>query len=137
MADRATASKSRTGRPRMRSRSAHLASCILVAPNAAKPRTKSAQRTQVKGKGKGVGKGKSTNKKSGKAAAVVNSNSEDLEVDFPHHPPNQPHEVPTEHPQEPNPPADTPAEEQQEPDHPLDVLIEEPHQPANVPARDE
>ena len=84
MADRPMASKSRVGRPRMRSRSVHLPSCIQIAPKAAKPRTKCAQRTQVKGKG--AGKGKSTNKKSDKAAAVVSSNSEDLEVDFPHHP---------------------------------------------------
>ena len=90
----------------------------------------------VKGKGKGAGKGKSTKKKLGKAAAVVSSDSEDLEVDFPLHPPNQPHEIPTEQPQEPNPPADAPAEEQQEPDYPLDVPFEELQQPANVPAGD-
>ena len=99
---------------------------------AVKPRTKSAQRMQIKG----AGKGKSTNKKSGKAAAVASTDSEDLEVDFPHHPPNQPHKVPAEQPQDPNPAADTLAEEQQEPDHPLDILIEEPHQPANIPAGD-
>ena len=116
MADRPIASTSRAGRPRPRSRSVHLPSCIPVAPKAVKPRTKSAQRPQVKGKG--TGKGKSTNKNSGKAAAVVRSDSEDLEVDFPHHPPNCPHKVPTELPQEPHPPADTPDEEQQEPDHP-------------------
>ena len=120
MADRPMASTSRAGRPRRRSRSVHLPSCIPVAPKAVKPRTKSAQRTQVKGNG--AGKGKSTNKKLGKAAAVVSSDSEDLEVDFPLHPPNQPHEIPAEQPQEPNPPADAPAEEQQEPDHPLDIL---------------
>ena len=138
MADRPMASTSRAGRPRMRSRSVHLPSCIPVAPKAVKPRTKSAHRTQVKGKGKGAGKGKSTNKKSGKAAAavVVSSDSEDSEVDFSHHPPNQTHEVPTQQPQKPNPPTDAPAEEQQEPDHPLDILIEDPHQPANVPAGD-
>ena len=66
----------------------------------------------------------------------MSSDSEDLEVDFLHHPPNQPHKVPTEQTQEPNPPADTPAEEQQESHHPLDILIEEPHQPANVPTGD-
>ena len=77
------ASTSRAGRPRMRSRLAHLPSCIPVAPKAVKPRTKSAQRTPAKGKGKGAGKGKKTTKKSGKAAAVVSSDSEDLEVDFP------------------------------------------------------
>ena len=114
----------------------HLPSCISVASKAVKPRIKSAQRTQVKGKGKGAGKGKSTNKKLGKAAAVVSSDSEDLEVDFPLHPPNQPHKIPAEQPQEPNPPADTPAKGLQEPDHPLDIPIGEPHQPANVPAGD-
>ena len=129
MADRPTASMSRAGRPRMRSRSAHLPSCIPVAPKAVKPRIKSAQRTLAKGKGKGAGKGKETTKKSDKAAAVVSSDSEDLEVDFPYHPPNQCHEIPADLPQEPNPPADFPAEEQ-EPDHPVDVLIEEPHHPA-------
>ena len=136
MADRPTASTSRAGRPRIRSRSAHLPSSIPVAPKAVKPRTKSAQRTQVKGKGNSTGKGKSTNKKSGKTAAVVSSDSEDLEVDFPHHPPNQPHEVTAEQPQESHPPADAPAEEQQEPGHPLDIPIEEPHHPANIPAGD-
>ena len=136
MADRPTASTSRAGRPRMRSRSVHLPSHIPMTPKALKPRTKSADRTQVKGKGKGAGKGKSTNKKSGKEAAVVSSDSEDLEVDFPLHPPNQPHKIPAEQSQEPNLPADAPAEGLQEPDHPLDVQIEEPHQPANVPAGD-
>ena len=136
MADRPMASTSRAGRPRRRSRSAHLPSCISVAPKAVKPKTKSAQRTQVKGKGKGAGKGKSTNKKLGKADAVVSSDSEDLEIDFPLHPPNQPHKIPGEQPQEPNPQADTPAEGQQEPDYPSDILFEEPHQPANIPAGD-
>ena len=93
MADRPTASMSRAGRPRMRSRSAHLPSCIPVASKAVKPRTKSAQRAPEKGKGKskskGSGKGRKATKKLDKAAtaAVVNSDSEDLEVDFPHHPP--------------------------------------------------
>ena len=136
MADRPMASTSRAGRPRMRSRSAHLPSCILVALKAIRPRTKPAQRTWVKGKGKGASKGKSTNKKSGKAAAVASSDSEDLEVYFPLHPPNQLHDIPAEQPQESNPPADTPAEEQQEPDHPSDIPVEEPHQPANIPAGD-
>ena len=90
MADRPMASTSRTGRPRMRSRSVHLPSCIPIAPKAVRPRTKYAQGTQVKGKGKG----KSTNKKKlGKAVAVVSSDSEDLEVDFPNHPPNQPQDT--------------------------------------------
>ena len=110
----------------------HLPSCLPAASKAAKPRSKSAQRTQVNGKGKG----KKTTKKSDKAAAVVSSDSEDLEVDFPHHPPNKPNKVPADLPQEPNPPADAPAEEQQEPDPPVDVLIEEPHHPAHIPAGD-
>ena len=87
MADRPTTSTSRAGRPRMRSRSVHLPSCIPVAPKAGRPRTKSAQRGPAKGKGKARDKGKKTTKKSGKAVAVISSDSEDLEVDFPHHPP--------------------------------------------------
>ena len=59
----------------------------------------------------------------------MSSDSDNLEVDFPHYHPNQPHKVPTELPQQPNPPADTPAEKQQEPDHPADNLNEEPHHP--------
>ena len=90
MADRPTTSTSRAGRPRMRSRSAHLLSCLPLAPKAVRPREKSAQKTQVKGKGKGTGKGKSTKKKLVKAAVVVSSDSEDLEVDFPYYPQNQP-----------------------------------------------
>ena len=53
MADRPTASTSRAGRPRMRSRSVHLPTCIPVASKAAKTRAKSVQKPQVKGKGKG------------------------------------------------------------------------------------
>ena len=88
-------------------------------------------------KAKGVGKGKESTKKSDKAIVVVSSHSEDLEVDFPHLPPNQPHEVPAELPQEPNPPADTPAgKQQEEPDCPVGILLEEPHHPAHIPARD-
>ena len=89
-----------------------------------------------------MGKGNSTKKKSGKAAVVVSSDSEDLEVNFPNHPPNQPQDIPAEQPQGPNPPADIPAKEPQEPDHPLDVPVEgpeepeEPQQPANIPAGD-
>ena len=108
-----------------------------TAPKAVRPRKKSAQRTQVKGKG--TGKGKSTKTKSGKAVAVASSDSEDLEADFPNHPPNQPQDVPAEQPQGPNPPAGILAKEPQEPDHPLDILVEgpeEPQQPANVPAGD-
>ena len=145
MADRPTTSMSRAGRPRTRSRSAHLPSCIPVAPKAVKPRTKSAQITPTKFRGKGRGKGKKTTKKSNKAVTVVSSDSEDLEVDFPHYPPNQPHKVPTDLPQEPNPPADAPAEEPQEPENPADVPVEgpgeagqqqEPHNPTHIPAKD-
>ena len=136
MADRPMTSISKAGRLRMRSRSVHLPSHIPIAPKAVRPKTKSAQRTPAKGKGKGAGKGKSTNKKLGKAATVLSSDSEDLEVDFPLHPPNQPHDLPAEQAQEPNPPADVPAEEPQGPNHQLDVPAVEPHQPANVPAGD-
>ena len=73
MVDRPMASTSRAGRPRTRSRSVHLPSCIPIAPKAVRPRTKSAQRTQVKGKGKGAGNGKSTKKKLDKAVAAVSS----------------------------------------------------------------
>ena len=41
----------------------------------------------------------------------MSSDSEDLEVDFPHYHPNQPHEVPAELPQQPNQPVDAPDEE--------------------------
>ena len=111
MADRHMASTSRAGTPRMRSRSAHLPTCIPVASKAVRPRAKSEQKTLVKGKGKGTCKGQIAMKKSGKAVVVVSSDSEDSEVDFPHHPPNQPLNVPAEQPQEPNPPVDIPAEE--------------------------
>ena len=114
MADRPMALTSRPGRPRMRSRSVHLPSYISVAPKAVKPRTKSAQRTLVKGKGKGADKGKSTNKKSGKAAAVVSSDLEDLEVDFPTSSPKSATQNTSLKPQEPNPPADAPAKGLQE-----------------------
>ena len=86
MADMPTASTSRAGRPRTRLRSAHLPSCIPVAPKAGRPRTKSAQKALAKVEGKGAGKGKKTTKKSDKAVAVISSDSEDLEVDFPYHP---------------------------------------------------
>ena len=70
----------------------------------------------------------------GKAAVVVNSDSEDLEVDFPHHPPNQPQDIPAEQPQGPNPTENIPAEEPHEPDLPLDIEGPEgPQQPVNVP----
>ena len=136
MADRPIASMSRAGRPRTRSRSVHIPSCIPVVPKARKLRTTSAQRAPTKGKGKGASKGKKTTKKLNKVVAVVNSGSEDLEIDFPHYPQNQPHEVPAELPQEPNPPADTPVKEQQEPDHPVDLPIEEPYHPTHILAGD-
>ena len=102
-------------------------------PKAGRPRTRSAQKVPAKGKGEG----KKTTKKSDKAVVVVSSDSEDLEVDFPYHPPNQPHEIPADLPQEPNPPADVPAEEQQEElDHPVDILVEGPHHPTHVAAED-
>ena len=87
MADRPMTSTSRAGRPRTRSRSAHFSSHIPVAPKMGKPRTKSAQRASTRGKGKGIGKGKKSTKKSDKGVVVVSSDSDDLEVDFPHHPP--------------------------------------------------
>ena len=90
MADRPTMSTSRAGRPRTRLRSVH----IPIAHKDRKPRTTSAQRTQTKGKGK------ITTKKPHKAVAVVSSDSEDLEVDFPIYHPNQPHKVPVNLPRE-------------------------------------
>ena len=110
MVDRPMASTFRAGRPRMRSRSAHLPTCILVASKAVRPRAKSVHKTQVKGKGKGTGKGKSDKKKPGKAAIVISSDSEDSEVDFPHFPPNQPADLPAE---EPNQPLDVPWKDQE------------------------
>ena len=80
MADRPTASTSRAGRPRMRSKSAHLSSHIPVAPKTGKLRTTSEQRALTKSKG--AGKGKKTLKKSSKPVVVVSSDSDDLEVDF-------------------------------------------------------
>ena len=75
----------------------------------------------MKGKGQGTGKGKSAKKKLGKVVIVVSSDSEDLEVDFPHHPPNQPVDTPAEEPQEPTQPLHIPAEEARE--------LQEPNQP--------
>ena len=88
MADRPTASTSRAGRPRTRSRSAHLPTHITVASKAVRPRAKSVHKTQVKGKSKGVGKGTSDQEKPGKAAIVISSDSEEslTEIDFPHCP---------------------------------------------------
>ena len=130
MADRPTASTSREGRPRMRSQSMHLSSCIPVTPRAERHRTTSEQRTLIKGKG--AGKGKKASKKSNKPIEVVSSDSEDLEVDFPNYHPNQPHKVPAEIPQEPNPPAKAPVEEQQEQEPHIDAPIEEPHHLHNM-----
>ena len=62
----------------------------------------------------------------GKAVVVISSDSEDSEVDFPQHPPNQPVNLLAEEPQEPNQPLDVTAEEPEEP--------EEPNQPLNIPA---
>ena len=138
MPDRPMASTSRAGRPRTRSRSVHLPTHIPVASKAVRPRAKSVQKAQVKGKGKG----QSAKKKSGKAVVVVSSDSEDSEVDFPHHPSNQPLDVPAEQPQEPNPPVNILAEEPQEPNHTLDILAEgpgepeEPQQLVNIPAEE-
>ena len=112
MADRPTTSTSRAGGPRTRSRSVHLPTCISIASKTVRSRAKSAQKTQVKGKGKDTGKGKSTKKKLSKAAVVISSDSKDLEVDFPHHSPNQPQNIPAEQPQGP--------------DHPLDIPLEGP-----------
>ena len=109
MTDRPTTSTSRAGRPRMRSRSVHVPSHIPVASKARKYRTASAQRIPTKGKG--TGKGKKATKKSNKAVTVVRSNSADLEIDFPHYHPNQPHKAPAELPQQPNPPGDAPITE--------------------------
>ena len=119
MADRPTALTSRAGRPRMRSRSAHLPThtCIPVASKAAKPRAKSVHKEQVKGKGTG------DKKKLGKGAIVISSDSKESsgEVDFLHFPPNQPADLPAEEPEEPNQPLDIPVEgpgEPQEPNYP-------------------
>ena len=95
--------------PRTRSRSAHLPTHIPIASKAVRPRAKSVQKTYIKSKSKGTGKGNIAKKKSGKAVVVVRSDLEDLEVDFPHHPPNQPQDIPAEQPQEPNPPVNIPS----------------------------
>ena len=134
MADRPTASTSRAGRPRMRSKSVHLSSCIPVASKTGKFRTTSEQRALTKGKG--AGKGKKNPKKSSKQVVVVSSDSEDLEVDSSNYHSNQPHEVPAEIPKEPYPPANAPVEEQQELEPLIDAPIEEPPHPANIPAGD-
>ena len=94
MADRPMASTSRAGRPRTRSRSVHLSTCIPIASKAARLRAKSVQKTQVKG----TGKGQTAKKKSGETVVVISSDSVDSEVDFPHHPLNQPVDVPAKQP---------------------------------------
>ena len=48
MADRPTVSTSRAGRPRMRSRSVHLPTCIPVASKAVRSRAKFVHKTQAK-----------------------------------------------------------------------------------------
>ena len=115
MADRPTASTSRAGRPRLRSRSAHLPTHVPVASKAAKPRAKSVYKAQVKGKG-------DSKKELGKTAIVITSDSEASlgEVDFPHFPnlPNQPLDLPAEEQEQPNQPPDIPAEGPEEPDQP-------------------
>ena len=118
MVERPTASTSRAGRPRTRSRSVHLPTCIPVASKAIRPRAKSVHKTQVKGKG--IGKGKSDKEKPGKAAIVISSDSEESigEVDFPHFPPNQPADLMAEEPEEPNQHLDIPAEGPGEPEEP-------------------
>ena len=109
MADRHTASTSRAGR--LRTRSAHLPTCIPVASKAARPRAKSVYKAKVKGNSK---------KKFGKTAIVISSDSEaSSEVDFTNLP-------------IPNQPLDLPAEEQEQPNQPLDVPAEEPEQPNNL-----
>ena len=117
MADRPTASTSRSGRPRMRSRSVHLPTRIPIASKAAKPRAQSVHKAQVKGKSKAASK-----KKFGKTAIVISSDSEESlgEIDFPLFPPNQPVDFPAEEPeqQQPNQPLDIPAEETEEPEEP-------------------
>ena len=101
MADRPEASTSRAGRPRMRSRSAHLPPCIPVSSKAAEPRAKSVYKALVKGKG-------DSKKKLGKTTIVISSDSEASlgEVDFPHFPnlPNQPLDLPAEEQEQPNQP---------------------------------
>ena len=96
---------------------------------AVRPRAKSVQKVQAKGKGKG----KSYQKKPGKAAIVICSDSEESsgEVDFPHLPPNQPVNLPAEEPEEPNQPLDIPAEEPGEPEEPNNPnpLPDSPHIP--------
>ena len=81
MADRPTASTSRAGRPRTRSRSVHLPTHIPVASKGARPRAKSVYKAQVKGKG-------DSKKKLGKTTIVIRSDSEESsgEVDFLHLP---------------------------------------------------
>ena len=56
MADRPTASTSIEGRPRIRSQSMHLSSCIPVTPRMERHRATSEQRSPTKGKGAGKGK---------------------------------------------------------------------------------
>ena len=59
----------------------------------------------------------------------MSSDSEDLEVDFPHYHPNQPQE-------EPNPPAEAQVEEQQAQEPHIDAPIEELHNLTNIPVGD-
>ena len=75
------ASTSRAGRPKTRSVSVHLPTCIPVASKAAKPRAKSVYKAQVKGKG-------NSKKKLDKTTIVISSDSEESlgQVDFPNLP---------------------------------------------------
>ena len=98
-------------------------------PVAVRPRAKSVHIPQAKGKGKGTDKGKNIKKMLSKAVVVISSDSEDLEVEFPNLPHNQPQDIPAEQPEEPNLPGNVPAEELQEPDHPVDIPVEGPGEP--------
>ena len=134
MAYRPTASTSKAGRPRTRSKSAHLSSCTPVTPKTGKHRTTSEQRALTKGKG--AGKGKKTPKKSSKPIIVVSSDSEDIEVDFPNYCLISLMRYPLTYLKNLDPPANTPVEEQQEQEPLIDAPIEEPPHPTNVTGGD-
>ena len=107
----------------MRSQSMHLSSHTSATHRTERHSKISEQRSPTKGKG--AGKGKKASKKSNKQIAVVSSDSEDLEVDFPNYHPNQPHE-------EPNPPPKAPVEEQQAQEPQVDAPIKDLHHIANI-----
>ena len=77
MADRPTASTSRTGRPRTRLQSVHQSSHASVTPKAEEHDTTSKQRAPTKDEGAEKGKGKKTSEKLNKSIAMVSSDSED------------------------------------------------------------